>query len=209
MIQYLKQFFFPSSSYSPSEQAYIQYLYDSYPSNHTYKISGGRLKPKRKLAARYKILREYFPADMASFAEVGSSKGFFVFAASQAPTCTRSIGIDIHPYDIEVCEWLGKYLNNSRVKFAKLRLHELSEQLEAFGGPVQTVLVANTYQYLYFGSNRCKDAYLSHDLIFRHLRNVCSQRIIFNNRINLNDCQNVEQIKQANPYAISQYSEEK
>jgi len=192
---------------NPLSQEYIQYFESSYPSNHTYKIIDGQFYPKRKLASRYKTIRQYFPEKMTSFAEIGSSKGFFVFSASQLPHCTRALGIDVNSYDIEMCQWLKGRLQNPRVSFAKLRLHELGERIHEFGGPFQTVLLLNTYQYLYFGSDACGDAYFNHDLIFSNLRKICSQRIIFNNRIALADCQNTEKINQAG-YHSQNYSEE-
>ena len=66
-----------------------------------------------------------------------------------------------------------------------------------------------TYQYLYFGSERSSNCYLSHDEIFKNLRKICSKRIIFNNRLNLNDVQDNKCFRDANLEAKQNYSEEK
>jgi hypothetical protein len=90
-----------------------------------------------------------------------------------------------------------------------MQLHELTSRIEEFGGPFQTLLILNTYQYLYFGSDRFPECYLDHDAIFSCLRKITSERIIFNNRIALEDCQNVKRIAEAPELARRNYSEEK
>jgi len=189
---------------------YLSYITSSYPSNHTYKITRqGELKPKHKLAARYQKIRKLLPARVTSLAEIGCSKGFFVFSASVMPHCSRSLGIDVSHYDIEVCRWVKETLRNKNTSFEILQLHELTPRISEFGSAFQTVLLLNTYQYLYFGSDAFPMCYGDHDAIFRHLREICSGRIIFNNRIALEDCQNVERISQASKACQMNYSEEK
>lgn len=204
----LVQLFCPHHHLPPTVKEYLNYLKAAYPNNHNYKVKNNHLVPTRELAKRYNRVHALFPKPLTSFLDLGSSKGFFVFAASKEPQCTRSLGIDVYQYDIDVCRWLKDYLHNDKVQFEFMRLHELAERIDEFGGPFQTVLMLNMYQYLYFGSVRNPDSYLDHDEIFKHLRKICSERIIFNNRVNLADCQNVEQIKQASEHSLN-YSEEK
>ncbi|HSW70673.1 MAG TPA: hypothetical protein VLH77_01685 [Gammaproteobacteria bacterium] len=198
----------PNQNLSPTAKEYLNYLKAAYPNNHNYKVKNNHLFPTRELAKRYHRIRSLFPEPLSSFLDIGSSKGFFVFMASEDPHCTRCLGIDVYQYDLEVCRWLKDYLHNDKVHFEFLRLHELAERIAEFGGPFQTVLMLNMYQYLYFGSARNPDHYLDHDEIFKHLRKICSERIIFNNRVNLEDCQNVKQIERAKEYSQN-YSEEK
>lgn len=178
-------------------QAIKKYVENSYPSNHTYQLSDQTIKPKRKLASRCKKIFPLYPENNASFAEIGCSKGYFVFAASEMPSCTRSLGIDVTEEGVNVCRTIQAYLNNTRTAFEKLRLHELAERIDEFGGSFQTVTVLNTYQYLFFGSDVFQEGYLDHDLIFKNLRKICHQRVIFNNRLDLKDCQNVKWIEQS------------
>ena len=138
----------------------LQYVSSSYPSNHTYHISNRQCIPKRKLAVRYQTIRKLFPVPLTSLADLGCSKGFFVFSSSAHPHCTRSLGIDVNDYDIEVCRSLAGYLENDRVRFEKYRLHELAQQIDAYGGPFQTVLIVNQYQYLLFGSDTNKKEFI-------------------------------------------------
>lgn len=192
----------------PIAKEYLSYLRASYPNNHNYKVKGDRLVPTRELAKRYKRVREFYPEPLTSFLDIGSCKGFFVFDASKEAECTRSLGIDVYQRDIDICRWLQERLGNKKVQFEFMRLHELADRIDEFGGPFQTVLMLNMYQYLYFGSVRNPDRYLNHDEIFKHLAKVCSHRIIFNNRIRIEDCQNVNQIDQASEHSQN-YTEEK
>ena len=186
----LQRWFGKSSALSATlPKEYIYYAKNSYPSNHTYRISRGKLSPKRQLAMRYEIINSLFPKQLTSFLDTAFSKGYFVFSASQRLECIRSMGIDINHYDINFCNAVKNYLGDNRSQFQLLQLHELADQIDQFGGPFQTVLISNVYQYLYFGSEILTSAYLDHDLIFKNIRKVCSERVIFANRVNLKDVQ--------------------
>ncbi len=191
------------------DSEYYHYIKSGYPSNHTYNIKNSRLIPKHKLAARYRKIRQLLPQNLTSIAEVGCSKGFFIFSGTAHLHCTRGLGIDVNQYDIEVCHWVKEKLANTRASFEIMQLHELAPRIEEFGGPFQTILILNTYQYLYFGSDSFPQCYLNHDAIFSQLRKIGSQRIIFNNRIALEDCQNVKRIAKASEESKQNYSEEK
>lgn len=187
---------------------YVRFLATGYPSNHTYEIKQGSLKPKHKLASRYKKIRALLPKNLDSIAEVGCSKGFFIFSASTMPGFSRGLGIDVNSYNITVCNWVKEALNYHNTTFKTMQLHELAPSVQALGGPFQVVLILNTYQYLYFGSDNFPECYLDHDAIFKHLREICSGRIIFNNRIDLDDCQNTRCIALASEQCKANYSEE-
>ncbi|OGT50820.1 MAG: hypothetical protein A3E84_04855 [Gammaproteobacteria bacterium RIFCSPHIGHO2_12_FULL_42_13] len=192
----------------PELQKYFDYIEFAYPSNHTYQIVNMKLLPKRQLAARYKVIRELFPTPLTSLVDIGCSKGFFVFSASDSTHFTRGLGLDVNQYNVEVCQSIARYLSNQKVQFQALKLHELAGRIDELGGPYQTVLLLNTYQYLYFGSDDFPVKYLNHDVIFKDLRKVCSQRVIFNNRVNIEDCQNTTCIERANTKK-AHYTEER
>lgn len=167
----------------------LQYAKDAYPSNHTYEISDGKLFPLKQLKQRYKKIESLLPNPLTSLLDTAASKGYFVFNAASKPTCKRSLGIDVNEPDIQFCRRVKEYLGSHTAQFEVMRLHELAEQVETHGGPFQTVILLNMYQYLFFGSEYYPQRYLDHDAIFAHLRKVCSSRIIFNNRINMADVQ--------------------
>lgn len=184
---------------------YHDYAENAYPSNHTYQIKNGLLVPKRELGKRYKLISKLYPKPVTSLLDVSSSKGFFVFDAARMPSCTRAVGIDINEYDIRFSNSLKQHTNSHNTQFARLTLSELAERIDEFGGPFQTALIINCYQYLYFGSDICPLAHDTHDEIFALMRRVCSGRIIFNNRVNLADCQNSTQVAQS-PQKAEHYS---
>lgn len=188
---------------------YKEYAEKAYPSNHTYKISNGALSPKCKLNLRYKKISKLYPSSLNSLVDIGCSKGYFVFSASSKHFSSRNLGIDVTAYDINYCHAIKNYLGDSSVQFEMLQLHELADRINKFGGPYQTALLINAYQYLYFGSAKESSCYQNHDAIFRNLHTICSERVIFNNRVNLSDCQNKDMIKHASTIAQNNYSEQK
>ncbi len=186
-------------------EEYKNYAENAYPSNHTYQIRKGLLVPKRELAKRHNQIRKLYPKPLTSLLDTSSSKGFFVFDAAKEPTCTRALGIDIRDYDIDFSNTMKQHTNVQRAQFARISLHELAARIDEFGGPFQTILMINSYQYFYFGSDICPESYATHEEIFRHLRTLCSGRVIFNNRVNVEDCQNSQQVQDA-PQKAEHYS---
>lgn len=172
-----------------------------YPTNHLYDIQDSKLIPYARLASRYKKLRSLYLQPLTSFLDLSCCKGYFVFEASQESTCTRSLGIDIFQPDLETCAAVKEYLRDNKSQFANLKLRELADQIGQFGGPFQTAMLINTYQYLFFGSEREPEAILDHDKIFHDIRRVCTHRFIFNNRTELEHCQNTNEVAKAGAVA--------
>lgn len=163
---------------------------DSYPHNHTYTAAGGRLVPARKLVERLAQLTPHYPKPLESLLDLSCSKGFFVFHAAAQPTCERALGIDLNKDCVDACRLLNTCFDRqSRVDFASVTLPELAERIDEFGGPFQTGLLINTYQYLVLGSAVGPPVSHDHREIFRLLRKVCSGRLIFHNRLSLADLQ--------------------
>lgn len=160
-----------------------EYLQNSYPNNHDYRVVNGKLIPRFKLCVRLRKLKPLYPRPLASLLDLSCCKGYFVCQAAHELHCGRVLGIDIHQPDLDASRAVCTHLGLDRVQLEKMELHELAEQIHDFGGPYQTVLLINMYQYLFFGSSRSPHCYLSHDAILQQLKKVCSGRIIFNNRL--------------------------
>jgi hypothetical protein len=193
------------------------FVSDSYPHNHTYTAQADRLVPHRKLAVRVAGLARYYPAPLTSLLDLSCSKGFFVFHAAAQETCQRALGIDLSDECLETCRLLNaRFSGKSRVNFARLTLPELAGRMGESGGPFQTVLLVNTYQYLFFGSSVAPAVGQDHREIFHLLRAVCSGRLVFHNRLSLADLQSDPQERAAqsetghlyHPQAIRQAAEE-
>ena len=174
--------------------------YKGYPGNHNFYVCGGKLSPGRRLKSRYKVMAKHYPEKIKSFLDLSSCRGYFVLTASQSPSCERSLGIDINVEDVATCKSLKKQFSLNKSQFEIMTLSDLAQNIESFGGAFQTVVLANTYQYLYFGSD-FGPGYLSHDKIFEYISRVCSDRFIYSNRSEKEDCQNVTQVEAAGKLA--------
>lgn len=159
---------------------------NSYPPNHNFSVDREQLKPSRKLATRVAHFHQYYPKHIRNLLDLSCSKGFFVFDAASQQTCERALGIDLCEKTLETCRQLRHHFDHpERVAIEKLTLAELAEGIDQFGGPFETVLLVNTYQYLFFGSPIAPALSRDHCEIFRQIRQVCSGRVIFHNRISL------------------------
>lgn len=166
------------------------FVSDSYPRNHTYTARADRLVPNQKLAVRVAGLSRYYPAPLTSLLDLSCSKGFFVFHAAAQPGCERALGVDLSDECLDVCDQLAaRFDRQPTVRFARLTLPELADRIADFGGPFQTVLLLNTYQYLFFGSTVAPAVGHDHREIFGLLRRVCAGRLVFHNRLALEDLQ--------------------
>jgi SAM-dependent methyltransferase len=175
-----------------------EFVSDSYPRNHTYVPQADRLVPNQKLAVRVAGIVRYYPQPLTSLLDLSCSKGFFVYHAAAIESCGRALGIDLSGECLDACRQLQtRFANASRVNFAKLTLPELAERIDEFGGQFQTVLLLNTYQYLFFGSTVAPPVGQDHREIFRLLRKVCSGRVVFHNRLLLADLQSDPQARAA------------
>lgn len=171
---------------------------NSYPPNHNYSILGNQLIPSRKLATRVSHFRQFYPRPLRSLLDLSCSKGFFVFDAASQATCQRAMGIDLCDSTLSTCDHLKQHFNDpERIQIAKLTIPELADNINSFGGPFETVLLVNTYQYIFFGSPIAPALSRDHCEIFRQIRRVCSGRVIFHNRISLDRVQ--PHIRNANP----------
>jgi len=161
------------------------YLADSYPHNHNMAVTTGGLVAGRRLARRLKTITGHYPQRFSSFVDLSCSKGFFVLDAAQRPHCDRALGIDIDRREIQASEAARDFVGAANARYAQQRLHELAEGIQQAGGPFDVAVLLNTYPYLIFGSGRSPLCYEDHEEIFRLLRKVCSGRLLFSNRTEL------------------------
>jgi len=159
------------------------YVRDSYPHNLDYRVAGGRLKPRWKLRRRLRRIFPLYPEPLEELLDLSCSKGFFVLDAASRGDCRRAVGVDVHAEDLEASRAVAAHLGFAGARFERLLLPQLSASIEDFGGPFQTVLLVNTYPYLYFGSDRCEAVASDHEELFELLARVTAERLIFSNRL--------------------------
>jgi hypothetical protein len=165
-----------------------KYVASSYPHNLDYRVVGGSLRPRWKLRRRMRKLARGYARPLTELLDLSSSKGYFVLEAASRPECQRALGIDVHAPDLAASRAVAAHLGLERASFQPLVLTQLAQNLRQFGGPFETVLLVNTYPYLYFGSDRSDDHVADHDELFRMLAEVTSKRLVFSNRIELGRC---------------------
>ena len=147
------------------------YLADSYPGNHNYRVVGDTLRPRFKLARRWRRIERLWPHEFDSFLDIGCAKGFFVLQAARRGA--DSLGIDISDNYIDACNIVRDELGIERARFANQTIDQLCADGESF----DLVQVVNTYHYLYFGSGGAEPCAADHAVLFRTPRR-CHQRCI-------------------------------
>ena len=158
-----------------------RYLNREYPHNHCYRVAFGRLWPNRQLRRRAKRIHDLYPQELESLLDLSVSKGYFALKAGMATDRPRVLGIDVNETAVALTEAVAEHFALGNVRAETLRLHELVANLGEYGGPFQTVLMINMYQYLYCGGVTEPDYYQSHEEIFQMLREVCSHTLVFSN----------------------------
>jgi len=180
--------FFPlitKTSFSQFEKELNQALI-GHPSNHNYFIYKQKLFPRFQLFERFQLITSLFPEKLESFLDIGSCRGFYVFRAADHPTCDLAIGIDVYEPFIAISQKIRTYLSVEKVQFHLATLDEVCNNLESYGGPFQVVLLVGTYHYLFWGSEKCSNAYHSHREILSRLSAISSDRVIFSARLETN-----------------------
>lgn len=162
----------------------------TYPRNHTFVLRNDCLLPNPRLARRVAALSRLYPRPLGRLVDLSCSKGYFVFHARHQAGFSGALGVDIDETSVNACRELATRCDHgARIEFARLRLTELASSLEEHGGPFDTALLVNTYQYLRLGSEREPAAATSHRELFALLHQICRGRLIFHNRLSFRDLQ--------------------
>jgi SAM-dependent methyltransferase len=159
-----------------------------YPRNHNYRLRGKQLIPCFRLYRRWRIISSLYPQALESFLEVGSCKGFFVLDAASRPSCKYAVGIDIYKPFISIAKKVKDIIEKDNVAFHEASIFDVSESPEFFRGPFQTVLLINTYHYIFWGSSLSPIASYSHEKILSNLAKICIQNLIFSSPLELEEC---------------------
>ena len=165
------------------DPAIADYISNSYPHNLDYRVVRGELRPSWKLGRRLRRLQPLYAKPLEELLDLSSSKGFFVLDAAGRPECRRALGIDDPAQDVAASRAVAVHLGLTDARFDLTTLSERSDSSETRGGPFRTVLLVNTYHYLFFGSDRSRATAPDHDELFRLLASLCADRLIFSNRV--------------------------
>ena len=169
----------------PLDPEVARHVASSYPHNLDYRVVRGRLRPRWKLWRRFRRLAAGYAEPLTELLDLSCAKGYFVLEAATRPECERALGIDVHAPDLAAARAVARHLELERASFQPLVLSQLAQNLHGFGGAFETVLLVNTYPYLFLGSDRSDDCVPDHEELFRLLAQVTSRRLVFSNRIEL------------------------
>lgn len=156
-----------------------------YPRNHNYRLVQGKLAPSFRLYERVRLIRSVRPDPVESFLDIGCCRGFYVLDAAQEPTCQAAIGVDVHTPFIDLGNRVAQQMDLSNTAFHLATLDQLTADPVQYQGPFQTILLIGTYHYVYWGSKLSPVAFKSHREILSGLAQLCTRRIIFSGRLEL------------------------
>jgi hypothetical protein len=131
--------------------------------------------------------------------------------AALRPECERSIGIDVIPEFIEAANEGARLLGvSNKTRFAHAFMDDLEADRAGYGLPVQTILLINTYHYMYWGSYLSPKHWPDHDYILRTLAGMCTDRMIFMTPLEVDECpSDIGRKAVEHPDWAAQYTEEK
>jgi hypothetical protein len=207
ILSYTTQIGRKFSSFFPNEtEQEINQLLKCDLRNHNYMISQKKLIPSFKLHERLSLITTCYPEPLESFIDIGCYRGFFALDAANRPGCNVSVGIDVYEPFIHTSNTVREYLSLNNSSFYMASLDMVSSNPAAYGGPFQTVQLINVYHYLFWGSSLCSDAYLSHHEILRRLSRICTDRLIFSARLEVDRLPGIEKEKVKASGKIAQYN---
>lgn len=177
-----------------------------YPRNHDYWILNKKLIPSFKLYERLRLVTALYPRALKSFIDIGCCRGFYALHAANIKTCHTSVGIDVYEPFVRTSNMARDYLGQKKSAFYMASLDMVSRNPGAYGGPYQTVLLLGLYHYLFWGSNVCSDAYGSHREIFQRLSKICTGRLIFSGRLEVDQLPRAEKGKAKASPKVAEYN---
>ena len=167
----------------------VRQALSGYPSNHNYRIApAAGILPNLQLYRRMRAVSRLYTPDMDSLLDIGCCRGAYVLSAARRPTCRRAVGIDLDEKFVQTAEAVRGLLGVQTASFRLMALHECQAALPTLGGPFHTVLNLGTYHYLFWGSHGIPSGYMDHDRILSMLAAVCSNRMIFSGRLEVEWC---------------------
>jgi hypothetical protein len=156
---------------------------------HVYTIADGEVCTTFQMDQRWRIVRRLYPPALTSLLDIGCCRGWFVIRAAMEPQCERATGIDVVPGFIDAANEAKRELKlDGKAQFEYAFLDRLAAEPEKFRTPYQTIVLLNTYHYLFFGSDYSEKHWADHDYLWRTLASLCTERVIFMSPLEVPDC---------------------
>jgi SAM-dependent methyltransferase len=157
---------------------------------HVYDIGdGGRAFTTFQMDQRHAIVSRYYPTTLTSLLDIGCCRGWFVLQAAQRATCERALGIDVVPEFITAADEGKRLLGlEDKARFAYAFLDDLENDRTGYGVPYQTLLLINTYHYMFWGSYLSPKHWPDHERLLSSLAGMCTDRMIFMSPLEVAEC---------------------
>jgi len=155
---------------------------------HTYRVAGNEVLATGEMELRWKIVASLYPEKLTSLLDIGCCRGWFIVKAAMLPECERALGIDVVPEFIDAANQARRLLNLDKARFEYAFLSDLERDPQKYELPYQTIVLINTYHYMYWGSVYCPTHWPDHDYMLRTLASMCTDRVLFMSPLEVGDC---------------------
>ena len=147
-----------------------------------------RLRTTPQMYQRWRIVSRLYPEQVTSLLDIGCCRGWFVNQAAMRPTCTKAVGVDVVPGFIDTANAAKDKIGLAHVDFHHAFLDDIAGDPQRFKTPFQTVLLINTYHYMYWGSYYSDHHWPDHDYLLSTLASITTDRLIFMGPTEVADC---------------------
>ena len=154
---------------------------------HTFQIADNMVLSTSQMELRWKVVTSLYPKKLTSLLDIGCCRGWFIVKAAMLPECEAALGIDVVPEFIDAANEAKRLLKLDRAQFEYAFLSDLERDPQKYRLPYQTLLLINTYHYLYWGS-RCPTHWPDHDYLLRTLATMCTDRMLLMSPLEVSEC---------------------
>jgi hypothetical protein len=156
---------------------------------HVYDVADGQALTTFQMDQRWQIVAKLYPERLTSLFDIGCCRGWFVIKAAQLDSCERAHGIDVVQGFIDSANEAAKLLNLAdKAKFDYAFLDDVAGDPQRFRTPYQTIVLINTYHYMYWGSGYSDKHWPDHEYLLKTLASICTDRIIFMSPLEIDEC---------------------
>lgn len=154
---------------------------------HTYQMADRKTLTTFQMDQRWSIVSRLYPDRLTSLLDIGCCRGWFVVQAAMRPECERALGIDVVQGFIDAANEARQLLNLDKAEFHYAFLDDLAD-VQKYRAPYQTIVLLNTYHYMFWGSAYSAKHWADHDYLLRTLAQLCTDRVIFMSPLEVAQC---------------------
>jgi hypothetical protein len=177
---------------------------------HTYTLAAGKALTTSQMDLRWGIVSRLYPEKLTSLLDIGCCRGWFVIRAAMLPECERALGIDVVQGFIDSANEAKRLLNLDKAQFDYAFLDDLAGNPQKYQTPYQTIVLLNTYHYMYWGSYYSPKHWADHEFLVRTLWEMCTDRVIFMSPLEVRECpSDIGKLAQEHPDWAAQFTSER